>query len=127
MKAQSALEAMLVVAGFLLVMSILSGLYLRFSASETSLSTSSRLKIDIHRVANAVNDVYVLGPDNAIRLELSSPSTLSSTGLLLLLSSGQQTVNATVFAPVEIRSTGRNLLIENLGGKIVVTPLSAGE
>ena len=121
MRAQSAIEAMLIITAFILVMGIFTQLYLNFSAKETSLSTRSRMEIDLHRIANAVNDVYVLGPKNSISLSLSDTSTLSAQDTFLTLSLGEQSVNTTLFTSVDIRSVGQHIIIENIGGKVVIS------
>jgi len=121
MRAQSAIEAMLIITAFILVMGIFTQLYLNFSAKETSLSTRSRMEIDLHRIANAINDVYVLGPKNAISLSLSDTSIISAQDTFLTLSLGEQSVNTTLFTSVDIRSVGQHLIIENIGGKVVIS------
>ncbi len=121
MRAQSAIEAMLIITAFILVMGIFTQLYLNFSAKETSLSTRSRMEIDLHRIANAINDVYVLGPKNAISLSLSDTSIISAQDTFLTLSLGEQSVNTTLFTSVDIRSVGQHIIIENIGGKVVIS------
>lgn len=71
MRGQYSIEVMLVVAGFFVVISIFAGMYAGLVREEEDLGIKAKLNLEVNRVRNAVNHVYVMGPGNRIEVDVS--------------------------------------------------------
>jgi len=99
MRGQYSIEVILIVVAFLSVISIFAGLYLQFAGDEENLGTRAQLKLEVNRIGNAVNHVYVMGPGNSLGLDIAlNSSVLVVEKNTIKLESGGIEVEKTVFA-----------------------------
>ena len=121
MRGQYSLEALLVLAGFFVVMGIFVGIYVRFSEEETRLGGEARLRLDLGRIRNAVNDVYVLGHGNERVLEIGLFNcSLEAGNGRLALRAGKNEAEGGVFTEPKVYSCGPRLGVRNVAGTVEI-------
>lgn len=102
MKGQYSIEVIMVVAAFLMVVSIFAGIYIDFMGEEKNLGTRAALSLEASRLGNAINHVYVMGPGNRIEVDIGlGEYVLVGHGNLLRLEAGGASAEKEVFAEVE--------------------------
>ena len=122
MKGQYSIEVMLIVAAFFAVMAAFIGIYAGFIGEEHNLGATAKLSLEINRIKNSVNHVYVMGPGNRIELNVSLDSyVLEAEENRILMGFGGQNESREVFTRVEGGAENSSLLIvKNEGGIIKI-------
>ena len=119
MRGSAALEAMLIASAFFAVIGIVSGLFVELTRAETRIGGKLELSSDAERIADAVNAVYLLGPENRIALYVNEKNfTVESDGGRLTVSRGALSAHARTFTEATVESIGGRIEVSNEGGTI---------
>jgi len=120
MRAQYAIEAMLIAAVFFVLISLFAGLYLGLADVERSAIEKTSLKSSLGGIASRADLAHFLGDGNEFRAQLPANSTLSySDGSLSLFRNGQN-ASKKVFAKVVLTNPAKNLRIANRNGTVFI-------
>ena len=123
MRGQYSIEVIMIVAAFFMVISIFVGLYATFSEKEQNIGAKAKMNLEINRIRNAVNHVYVTGPGNRIELEISlGEYELGMGERLLVLRHGEMECERGVFAELSPGHVENEnvLVIRNENGGVTV-------
>lgn len=120
MRAQYAIEAMLIAAVFFVLISLFAGLYLSLADAERSAIEKIRLRSSLDSIASRADLAHFLGDGNAFRAEMPANSTLAySDGSLSLFRNGQN-ASKKVFAKVVLSGPEKGLMVINRNGTVFV-------
>lgn len=120
MRAQYAIEAMLIAAVFFVLISLFAGLYLQISDAERSAADKSSLKRSLGLIASRADALYFLGEGSEFRVEIPANSTLSYSGGVLSLSRNGVNASRKVLANVVLAETKKNVRLVNLNGTVYI-------
>ncbi|MFH1786792.1 MAG: hypothetical protein ABH829_04045 [archaeon] len=123
MRAQAALEAMMVLAASAMIIAAFGGIYIRFSEKEEHFGSKAKMNLELTKIANAAGGVHFLGDGNVVSLRLEvSNFTLESNGTELTMKRGGAEVSKRVFGNVsaEDKAYSGVVRIENANGSVTV-------
>ncbi|MFC1454734.1 hypothetical protein ACFLQI_01455 [Candidatus Undinarchaeota archaeon] len=124
MRAQAALEAMMVLAVFAGIIGMFGGMYIKFSEQEMQFGSTAKMGLELARIANAVDEVYFLGRGNSVYLDLEVTNfTLSSAGRNITMERNNVSVSKKAFGEVETDAGyfSERIRIRNDGNKVNIS------
>jgi uncharacterized protein YabE (DUF348 family) len=121
MRASYSIEAILLAACFFLLISLFAGVYAQMAEAEKGISTRVDMESDAELLASRINTLYYTGQGGQYIIERRSEAAISYADGYLILASGNTTARRSVSVEVEANGQGKQVKIEYIGGKAMLT------